>query len=78
MGQSHQSTFNDQLGIYLVNAGGRWDLRDSRAKALLYAYKAALQGNNPISIVEVGTSERLDAYAIRQGWMELGLNLPAR
>jgi hypothetical protein len=75
--KTHQPTpFNDQCGIYLINAGSRGALRDSLTKALLYAYEAALQGNNPTSIVGVGTSERLDAFAILQGWRELGLRLP--
>ena len=75
MSHTHQSaTFNDQLGVYLINAGSRGALRDSLAKALLYAYEAALQGNNPTSIVGVGTGERLDAHAILQGWRELGLH----
>jgi hypothetical protein len=65
--QTHQSaTFNDRLGVYFVNVGSRYALRDSRAKALLYAYEAALHGNNPISIVNLGQSERLDPHAILQ------------
>jgi hypothetical protein len=77
MNQTHQSTtFNDQRGIYFINAGSRGALRDSLAKALLYAYEAALDGNNPISIVGVGTSERLDPHAILQGWRALNLPLP--
>ncbi len=70
------TTFNDQLGIYFINAGSRSALRDSRAKALRYAYEAALQGHNPISIVSVGKNERLNSHAILQGWRELGLHLP--
>jgi hypothetical protein len=77
MSQTHQSTtFNDQLGVYFINAGSRGALRDSRAKALLYAYEAALHGNTPISIVSVGQSERLDPRTILQGWRELNLPLP--
>jgi hypothetical protein len=76
MSQTHQSmTFKDQPGVYLINAGNRIAFRDSRAKALLFAHEAALQGNNPTSIVGVGTSERLDGHAILQGWRELNLDL---
>jgi hypothetical protein len=77
MNQIHQSTtFNDEVGIYFIKAGNRGAFRDSRAKALLYAYGAVQHGNNPISIVNVGQNERLDAHAILQGWKELDLPLP--
>jgi hypothetical protein len=77
MSQNNQTiTFNDQSGIYFVNAGSRFAIRDTLAKALLYAYESSLNGDSPTSIVGVGTSERLDAYAILQGWKELGLSLP--
>ena len=78
MNQTDQSTIsNDQPGIWLVSSGSRFALRDSRAKALLWAYEAALRGDAPTSIVSVGQSERLDAHAILQGWRELDLPLPS-
>jgi hypothetical protein len=77
MNYTNQSTTsNNQAGIWLINAGSRYALFDSRTKALLYAYEALIRADTPTSIVRVGQAERLDAYEILEGWRELSLPLP--
>lgn len=74
----HSTHVDDQPGIYMIYIGRRFAFRLSRVKALLYAYEAALRGDNPRLIVSVGQHERLDAFAIMQGWKRLGLLLPSQ
>ena len=76
MKQTQSVIVNDQPGIWQVNYGTCFALRDRRSEALRCAYDASMRGEAVISIKAVGQGQSLDANAILQGWRELNLPLP--
>ena len=76
MNQTQAVTIVDQPGIWLINYGTQYAIRDRRSEALMCAYEAFMRGEMVRSIDVVGQDQRLDAHAILQGWQELNLPLP--